>query len=114
MPELEEVLGDNSLFSGRFALTHDTRDSPFAPTEGHMFEVSFEQVFGTYSYPRVETDFRRYFLLRERVDRSGRHVLGTSLSASFQAVTRLCLKTSLPVVIRRFEALVPRCIAEEW
>lgn len=83
VPELEEVLGDNSLFSGRFALTHDTRDSPFAPTEGHMFEVSYEQVFGTYSYPRVETDFRRYFLLRERVDRSGRHVLGTSLSASF-------------------------------
>ena len=30
MSALQEVLGDNSLFSGRFTLTHDTRDTAFA------------------------------------------------------------------------------------
>jgi outer membrane protein insertion porin family len=79
VPELNEVLGDSALYSGRISLTHDTRDSPFAATEGHMLELSFEQVFGTFSYPRGMVDYRRYFLLTERPDGSGRHTLGTSL-----------------------------------
>ena len=77
--ELEEVLGDNSLYSGRLALTHDTRDTPFAATEGHLLELSFEQVFGTFEYPRAVADYRRYFLLSERPDQSGRHTLGASM-----------------------------------
>ncbi len=78
IPELEEVLGDNSLYSGRVTLTHDTRDSPFAATEGHMLELSFEQAFGTFNYPRGQVDYRRYFLISQRPDTSGRHVLGLS------------------------------------
>ena len=81
VPELNEVLGDNSLYSGRLTLTHDTRDSPFAPTEGHFLEMTFEQVFGTYVYPRGNVDYRRYFLITERPDGSGRHVLGASLQS---------------------------------
>jgi outer membrane protein insertion porin family len=77
--ELNEVLGDNALYSGRLSLTHDTRDSPFAATEGHLLEFSFEQVFGSFSYPRGTVDYRRYFLLSERPDGSGRHTLGASL-----------------------------------
>ena len=79
--ELDEVLGDNSLFSGRVSLTHDTRDSPFAPTEGHMIEFSYEQIFGSFDYPRGVAEYRKYFLLNERVDGSGRHVLGASIRA---------------------------------
>lgn len=82
VPELNDVVGDNSLYSGRMTLTHDTRDSPFAPTEGHMLELTFEQVFGSFSYPRGIADYRRYFLITERPDGSGRHVLGTSLQGS--------------------------------
>lgn len=78
VPELEEVLGNNSLYSGRLTLTHDTRDSPFAATEGHMLELSFEQVFGSFEYPRGQIDYRRYFLISQRPDTSGRHVLGLS------------------------------------
>lgn len=78
IPIIEEVLGESDLFSGRIALTHDTRDIPFAPTEGHYLELSFEQVFGTFDYPRGNIDYRRYFLLRQRADRSGRHTLGFS------------------------------------
>ena len=82
VPELDAVLGDSSLFSGRVSLTHDTRDSPFAATEGHLLELSYEQVFGSFDYPRGVVDYRRYFLLAERPDGSGRHTLGTSIQGS--------------------------------
>ena len=78
IPELVTVTGDNELFGGRIGLTHDTRDVAFAPTEGHLFEVTYEQVFGTFDYPRGTVDLRKYFLMRERPDRSGRHTLGYS------------------------------------
>jgi outer membrane protein insertion porin family len=78
VPQLEAVLGKNELYSGRVTLTHDTRDLPFAPTEGHLIELSYEQAFGDFDYPRGEVDYRRYFLIRERPDGSGRHTLAFS------------------------------------
>ena len=77
--DLESALGDTDLFSGRLILSHDTRDVPFLPTEGHFFELSYEQVFGSYDYPRGEVDFRKYFLMKERADGSGRHTLSYGL-----------------------------------
>lgn len=77
---LDDVIGDNDLYSGRVSLIHDTRDIPFAPTEGHLIELSYEQVFGDFDYPRFEAEYRRYFLLKERPDGSGRHTLGFILS----------------------------------
>jgi outer membrane protein insertion porin family len=81
LPELDEVLGDNALYGFGVQLTHDTRDSAFLATEGHLIELSLEQVIGSFQYPRAELDLRRYFLIHERPDGSGRHVL--SLSARF-------------------------------
>ncbi len=79
VPELDDVVGkDNALYSGRVSLTQDTRDISFQPTQGYYLNLSFEQVFGTYDYSRGEVDFRRYFLMAERPDGSGRHVLGFS------------------------------------
>lgn len=78
VPELDSVLGDSSLFSGRFTITHDTRDRPFLASEGHLVELSYEQVFGTFDYPRGDLDYRKYFLVRERPDGSGRHTLSYS------------------------------------
>ena len=83
VPELDEVVGRNELYSGRVTITHDTRDTPFAPTEGHLFEVSYEQVFGSFDYPRAEFDYRQYFLVRERPDGSGRHTLGYAFKGGF-------------------------------
>ncbi len=74
-PQLAEVLGDNVLHGFRLAVINDTRDSSFLPTQGHYFEVHAEQVIGTYDYPRGGFDLRKYFLMRERADHSGRHVL---------------------------------------
>lgn len=81
IPDLQEVLGDNALYGFRVGLKHDTRDSAFLPTEGHLIEAGFEQVIGTYQYPRGDIDVRKYFTLRQRPDTSGRHVL--SLAARF-------------------------------
>lgn len=79
-PSLNSVLGDNDLFTGELSLTHDTRDNPFAATEGYYLELAFQQAFGTYDYPRGDLTFNRYFLLRERPDFSGRHTLMLSTS----------------------------------
>ncbi|NQT40280.1 MAG: BamA/TamA family outer membrane protein, partial [Planctomycetes bacterium] len=80
-PELAEVVGDSTLLGFKGQLRHDTRDNPFLATSGHLLDFSFEQVVGSYMYPRFEVDMRKYFWFRQRADRSGRHVL--SMSARF-------------------------------
>lgn len=77
-PELAEVLGKNALYGFQLQLTRDTRDNAFLPTEGSLIEGSIEQVIGSFEYPRAEIDVRRYFMLYQRPDGSGRHVLGLS------------------------------------
>jgi outer membrane protein insertion porin family len=74
-PELSDVVGHNSLFSAQWTTVHDTRDSPFLPTQGHRVSMELEQAFGSYSFPRAVLGFRQHFLLYERPDGSGRHVL---------------------------------------
>jgi outer membrane protein insertion porin family len=81
--ELDRVLGTSDLFTGRVSLTQDTRDSPFAATEGHYLELAYEQGFGSFDYPRAEFDYRQYFLLRERPDGSGRHTLSYNFRLGF-------------------------------
>lgn len=71
----DDMLGDNALHGFKLALINDTRDSAFLPTSGHYFEASGEYVTGSFEYPRVEADFRKYWLLNERPDHSGRHVI---------------------------------------
>ncbi len=77
-PTLAEALGQNSLYGFQFQLTRDTRDSPYMPTEGSLIEASVEQVVGSYQYPRFDLDVRRYFMLAQRPDGSGRQVLSLS------------------------------------
>lgn len=79
IPELNEVVGDSSLYGFRLQLAHDTRDSAFLATEGHLVEMAFEQVTGSFDYPRAELDVRKYFLMGEHLDRrGGHHVLSLS------------------------------------
>ncbi len=74
--DLAEAVGQNDRYGFSVGLSHDTRDSPFLPTQGHLLSVDFEQVVGTFNYPRVIVAGRQYFILRQRADDSGRHVLG--------------------------------------
>jgi outer membrane protein insertion porin family len=78
---LTDALGHNSLYGFQLGITRDTRDNTFLPTEGSLIELTAEQVIGTFQYPRFEVDLRRYFMLRQRPDGSGRHVL--SLGSRF-------------------------------
>ncbi|MCS5629465.1 MAG: BamA/TamA family outer membrane protein, partial [Pirellulaceae bacterium] len=79
VPALDEALGDNNLVGFRLGLKHDTRDTPFLATEGHYFSTSVEQVVGSFDYTRGSIEYRKYNLIRERADGSGRHVLSWAL-----------------------------------
>jgi outer membrane protein insertion porin family len=74
-PQLTEVVGNNTLLGFGLGMSHDTRDSPFLPTQGHLVSADFEQVTGSFNYPRAILEGRQYYLLRERADRSGRHTV---------------------------------------
>jgi outer membrane protein insertion porin family len=80
---LKDVYGKTSLFSGELALVHDTRDSPIQASRGHFFEANFEQSFGDFSYPRFELEFRRYWLVAERADGSGKQTFSFSTRAGY-------------------------------
>lgn len=82
--ELNSALGTSNLFLGNVGLIRDTRDSPFQATEGSYMALTFSQAFGDYSYSRGDIDVRRYKLMYERPDGSGRHTVsfGTKLGFS--------------------------------
>jgi len=82
-PQLNNMLGDTDLFVGSVTLTHDTRDHPFLPTEGRFFELALSQGFGEFDFPRADLDWRRYFLLYQRPDRSGRHTVSVGTKLGF-------------------------------
>jgi outer membrane protein insertion porin family len=82
-PELAEVIGDNILHGFKLTLANDTRDSAFFATSGHYAELSFEQVVGSFIYPRAMLDLRQYGLISERPDHSGRQVLSFATQLGF-------------------------------
>ncbi len=83
VPQLDEVLGKNDLYGGEVSLKHDTRDSPIQPSRGHYLELKFEEVFGDYDYARFEIECRRYWLLTERADSSGKQTISYSTRLGF-------------------------------
>ena len=76
--DLNAVLGDNDLFTFSVGLTHDTRDHPFLSSQGHYLSLSYQQAFGSYDYPRGDLEFRKYWLLTQRPDQSGKHTISHS------------------------------------
>lgn len=83
VPELDNVVGDNALYIPQLTIRHDTRDVPFFPTQGHLVELGFQQGFGDFDYSKVDIDLRRYFMLRQRADGSGRHTLALGTQIGF-------------------------------
>ena len=79
IPSLAEVNNRNcALYGFQVGLTNDRRDNAFLATEGYLVEASFEEVIGSFTYPRAELDMRKYFPLTGRPDGSGRQVLTLS------------------------------------
>lgn len=85
-PQITDTLGNNALHGFKLSAAHDTRDSAFLATEGHYLEISGEQVIGTYVYPRAEIDAKQYFMLHQRPDGSGRHVMSLTGNVGFSGV----------------------------
>ncbi|MDR3182385.1 MAG: BamA/TamA family outer membrane protein, partial [Planctomycetaceae bacterium] len=77
-------VGKHPMYTIGLEASHNTRDSEFMPTEGHLISAGVEQALGDYQFLRGNVDLRKYFMLRERPDRSGRWVLGlrSSLAVS--------------------------------
>jgi outer membrane protein assembly complex protein YaeT len=69
------VQGHNFLVAPRIGATYDDRDSLLRPTEGGVFDISYEQAFGQYTFPIFNMTASRYFTLVQRKDGSGRQVL---------------------------------------
>ena len=83
VPSLLEVLGHNQLYTTSVSLQHDTRDSPFLATEGHLLSATLEETVGTFQYPRASVEWSEYFRIFERADRSGKHVLSFTAKAGY-------------------------------
>jgi outer membrane protein insertion porin family len=75
---LAAAVGSSFLSTVRLSMAHDTRDSPFLPAEGHFIQLSYEQAFGNFTYPRAKGEARQYFTLYSRADGGGRHTLALS------------------------------------
>jgi outer membrane protein insertion porin family len=78
---LRDSVGDNFLSTVRVAVTHDTRDSAFLPSEGHFLEFAVEQAFAEYSFNRMEIEGRQFFTTYQRPDGGGKHIV--NLTGSF-------------------------------
>jgi len=83
-PQLNAELGNSNLFLGNIGLIRDTRDNAFLATKGTYMSATYSQAFGDYSFSRGDLDYRRYRLMYERPDGSGRHTIsyGTKLGFS--------------------------------
>jgi outer membrane protein insertion porin family len=78
IPEVDRLVGDHDLYGGQVRLTYDTRDIAFAPTQGHLLSLEYEQIFGSFDFPRFNARFQHFELIRQRPDGSGRHTLSFS------------------------------------
>jgi outer membrane protein insertion porin family len=83
-PTLRENVRKTNLNIANIGLIRDTRDHPFLPTEGSYLSATYSQAFGEFDYSRGDIEFRRYRLMYQRPDRSGRHTIsfGSKLGIS--------------------------------
>jgi outer membrane protein insertion porin family len=83
IPELDKIQGDHDLWTGQVKLSYFSLDHPFDPTEGYALDLTYDQTFGSFDYPRGIIDYRRYFMVSQRPDGSGRHTLATMFNFGF-------------------------------
>lgn len=63
--EIQETEGNNSLYGLKLSAKKDNTNSRFNPTNGSIFEISYEQVGGDYDFGVVESTLRWYKTLCE-------------------------------------------------
>jgi outer membrane protein assembly complex protein YaeT len=82
-PIYQEAVGNNFQVGVRGGVVYDTRDSYLRPTEGSRVDVTFEEMFGDFSFPLLTIDANQYFTVWQRADGSGRHVLAVHSQVSW-------------------------------
>lgn len=82
--EAVEDGGESNLNLFNVGLIRDTRDHPFLPSAGSYLSATFSQAVGEFDFSRGDIEFRRYRLVYQRPDRSGRHTIsfGSKLGIS--------------------------------
>ncbi|MBQ9873975.1 MAG: BamA/TamA family outer membrane protein [Thermoguttaceae bacterium] len=83
VPDLNKALGTNREYTIGLSAAYDTRNHPFAPSEGYLVKGTVEEVLGDYQFPRASLAGRYYKTLRKRVDGTGRWVLGLYTNAGW-------------------------------
>ncbi|MHC4069581.1 MAG: outer membrane protein assembly factor BamA [Planctomycetota bacterium] len=79
--EIYDVKGDNLLYGVRFGIGRDLRDDKFNPSQGHNFDISYEQVGGDHTFGVLSGAYRRYRTLRRDLAER-KTVLATKLLAA--------------------------------
>ena len=74
-PDYTSVEGNNFLIAPNMSVTRDTRDSFLRPTEGSIVTASFEEGFGSFTFPVFNLDASKYFTTFQRADGSGKQVI---------------------------------------
>jgi outer membrane protein insertion porin family len=67
--------GHTTLISLKPSVRIDNRNDPFTPTKGNYLEASFEQGWGTFTFPKVQIEGRQYLTLWSRPDGSGKRFM---------------------------------------
>jgi len=67
--------GHSLLASLRPSIRFDNRNDPMAPNKGQYLEFSYEQGWGTFTYPKVEVTGKQYFTTGSRADGTGKRIL---------------------------------------
>ncbi|MGF1579980.1 MAG: outer membrane protein assembly factor BamA [Gemmataceae bacterium] len=81
--DLLDVVGNSFLVAPRIAVIRDNRDSFLRATEGGRIELSYEHVFGDFTYPVLSAEASRYFTTWQRRDGSGKQVLAVHGQVSY-------------------------------
>lgn len=76
-PAITNDLGWHFLLGLRAGLTRDSRNSYIYPSSGSVFDIGFEQVLGSYTFPIGTAEYTKYLSSEylQRADGSGKHVL---------------------------------------
>ncbi|MDO5565563.1 MAG: POTRA domain-containing protein, partial [Planctomycetia bacterium] len=83
VPDLNDALGRNDMYTLGLSASYDTRNHPFLPSEGYVINGGAEMVMGDYRFPRLSLDARTYHTLHKRYDNSGRWILGLRSAAGW-------------------------------
>lgn len=82
-PSIRRDEGTHELVGVGAGLRRDSRDNYMRPTDGSVFDVSYEQVFGDYQYGLATGEFTNFWTTWSRLDGSGKHVLAFRTQASW-------------------------------